>query len=400
MLELYGRSGLLQFDQFYSDVNPFEIDAAVRVGVTSMWSLLAGGGRGLGGGIGAPQGRGFVAAAFNPDFRDRDHDGVYDIDDKCPDQPEDRDGFQDSDGCPDPDNDNDGIADALDKCPNDPEDFDQFQDEDGCPDPDNDNDGFPDATDPCPDAAEDGRGKRPHDGCPSTAEDSDGDGVNDTIDKCPDDPEDKDGFQDEDGCPELDNDNDGIPDNFDACPNEPEDNDGFEDEDGCPDPDNDKDGFADAVDKCPNQPETLNGNKDEDGCPDAGAEIVHLTADRIVVDDRLGYGSSGGKATLRPDSMKLVGLVALVLKGHPEIKKVRVEVRSVGVPAEETQKRADAIRDALVAKGVEAARIEPAGMGGGAARVDFLIELPTAAPKGGPATSPASAPKAAPANRE
>ena len=55
--------------------------------------------------------------------------------DKCPDEPEDRDGFQDDDGCPDPDNDKDGIPDKLDKCPNDPEDKDGFEDADGCPDP-------------------------------------------------------------------------------------------------------------------------------------------------------------------------------------------------------------------------------------------------------------------------
>src|SRR5262249_14937510 len=116
------------------------------------------------------------------------------------------------------------------------------------------------------------------------------------------------------------------------------------------------------------------------------------TADRIVVDDRLGFTSAGSKAALRPDSLKLVGLVALVLKGHPEIKKVHIEVRSVGVPVEETQKRADAVREALVAKGVEAARIEAVGKGGGAARVDFLIESAAATPKGAPATAPAAAP--------
>ncbi|HEY2370375.1 MAG TPA: hypothetical protein VGH87_28460, partial [Polyangiaceae bacterium] len=35
---------------------------------------------------------------------DRDGDGVVDDLDKCPDEPEDHDGFQDDDGCPDPDN--------------------------------------------------------------------------------------------------------------------------------------------------------------------------------------------------------------------------------------------------------------------------------------------------------
>jgi len=131
---------------------------------------------------------------------DRDGDGIPDAVDACPDEPEDKDGFQDEDGCPDPDNDGDGIPDVSDQCPNEPEDKDGFQDEDGCPDPDNDGDGIPDATD-----------------------------------KCPNEPEDKDGFQDEDGCPDDDNDGDGFADSVDKCPNDPETVNGFEDDDGCPD---------------------------------------------------------------------------------------------------------------------------------------------------------------------
>jgi OOP family OmpA-OmpF porin len=137
---------------------------------------------------------------IKPTSNDRDGDGIPDDVDKCPDQPEDKDGFQDEDGCPDLDNDGDGIPDAIDKCPNEPEDKDGFQDEDGCPDLDNDGDGIPD-----------------------------------TLDKCPNDPEDKDGFQDEDGCPDPDNDGDGIPDVIDKCPNQPETFNNYQDEDGCPD---------------------------------------------------------------------------------------------------------------------------------------------------------------------
>ncbi len=107
--------------------------------------------------------------------------------DKCPYEPEDFDGFQDADGCPDLDNDGDGIPDAIDKCPNEPEDFDGFQDADGCPDLDNDGDGIPDA-----------------------------------LDKCPNEPESKYAWQDADGCPDLDDDRDGVPDKLDKCPNEPE----------------------------------------------------------------------------------------------------------------------------------------------------------------------------------
>ena len=94
-------------------------------------------------------------------YGDRDGDGIKDNVDKCPDQPEDKDGFQDEDGCPDLDNDGDGLNDAIDKCPNDPEDKDGFEDEDGCPDPDNDKDGFLDKDDKCPNEP----GVAP-DGCP------------------------------------------------------------------------------------------------------------------------------------------------------------------------------------------------------------------------------------------
>jgi len=132
--------------------------------------------------------------------RDQDHDGILDDVDACPTEPEDKDGFEDDDGCPDFDNDGDGIPDIRDKCPNQPEDKDGFEDNDGCPELDNDKDGIPDAKDACPNE-----------------------------------PEDKDGFEDNDGCPDPDNDGDGIPDIRDKCPNEPETKNGYADEDGCPD---------------------------------------------------------------------------------------------------------------------------------------------------------------------
>ncbi len=81
---------------------------------------------------------------------DADGDGVPDDRDLCPNQAEDKDGYNDLDGCPDLDNDHDGIPDSVDKCPNLPEDRDGFEDEDGCPDRDNDGDGVPDGRDHCP----------------------------------------------------------------------------------------------------------------------------------------------------------------------------------------------------------------------------------------------------------
>ena len=66
-------------------------------------------------------------------LRDRDGDGIDDERDHCPGAAEDVDGFEDADGCPDPDNDLDGIDDIRDKCPNEPEDYDGVADDDGCP---------------------------------------------------------------------------------------------------------------------------------------------------------------------------------------------------------------------------------------------------------------------------
>jgi OOP family OmpA-OmpF porin len=65
---------------------------------------------------------------------DRDGDGIPDDKDACPDRPEDRDGFEDEDGCPDIDNDLDRVLDIADKCPNTPETYNGFEDDDGCPD--------------------------------------------------------------------------------------------------------------------------------------------------------------------------------------------------------------------------------------------------------------------------
>jgi hypothetical protein len=166
---------------------------------------------------------------------DGDGDGIVDRKDHCPDLPEDHDGWQDEDGCPEYDNDMDGIPDLLDSAPEDPEDYDGWQDEDGVPDRDNDQDGIPDRRDLCPDEAEDFDGQNDGDGCPDDFIDTDGDGIEDAEDNCPDTPEDKDGFEDDDGCPENDNDLDGIPDVEDGCPDEPEDYDGDRDKDGCPD---------------------------------------------------------------------------------------------------------------------------------------------------------------------
>jgi hypothetical protein len=163
---------------------------------------------------------------------DSDGDRIDDAHDVCPSEPEDADGSDDEDGCPDLDDDADGVPDAADACRTEPEDLDGNEDEDGCPDEDDDHDGVRDGYDGCLGAAEDLDGDRDTDGCPDL--DTDGDGVEDTADVCPSEPEDTDGFGDEDGCPDVDFDGDGIADENDECADVAEDLDGHQDADGCP----------------------------------------------------------------------------------------------------------------------------------------------------------------------
>ncbi len=237
------------------------------------WSALFGAEFPINRAIGDPLVRPVVALDYAPRFEDADGDGIEDDADQCPELPEDRDGFQDQDGCPDFDNDDDGVPDDSDRCPTEKEDTDGFQDDDGCPDPDNDGDGILDAVDRCPN--EKGPPTGPHAGCPDP--DPDHDGVVGKQDSCPNLPEDRDGFRDRDGCPDPDNDGDGILDAADHCPNQRGEPSPSPELNGCPHLDHDGDTFDDKVDKCPAAAENFNGVDDEDGCPEDRKGVPLLT---------------------------------------------------------------------------------------------------------------------------
>ncbi|MCB9730179.1 MAG: OmpA family protein [Deltaproteobacteria bacterium] len=308
-----------------------ELDAALQLQPVRNITVSVGGGAGLTGVAGSPDYRLFLGVGWAAETQDRDHDGVADSDDACPDTPEDRDGFEDGDGCPDPDNDADDVLDAADECPNSPEDKDGYQDEDGCPDLDNDGDGVPDADD-----------------------------------RCPDDAEDLDGFEDQDGCPDPDNDGDGVLDGDDRCPTQAEDRDGYEDEDGCPDPDNDGDGVLDVDDLCPTQPENKNGIDDEDGCPDSADQKVKMSAKKILILEMVHFDTA--KATIKKRSHKLLAEVATMLQGNPQITLVRVEGHTDDRGNDDynmqlSRDRAAAVKTFLVEQGVDATRLVTEGYG-------------------------------------
>lgn len=261
-------------------------------------------------------------------IQDDDHDGSKNDVDRCPKDAEDRDGFEDEDGCPDLDNDKDGIPDADDKCPDEAEDKDGFKDEDGCPDPDNDADGITDLKDQCPGIAED-----------------------------------FDSFEDTDGCPDPDNDKDGVADSVDKCPNDVEDFDSFEDNDGCPDSDNDKDGIPDLKDKCPDEPETFNNRDDEDGCPDSTKKEPKMPKQQLL----RGVKFRSGSPEMTFESHQFLEPIIKQLRKYPEVEiEVRGHSDSVGSyrkNMELSQLRAESVRRYIISKGIKPERIRAAGFG-------------------------------------
>lgn len=211
--DLLGEAALAsQFNHFFAERRT---PANLLVGVRHHdggWVTQMGIGPGLSQGIGTPDFRAVASIGSDAEFvpeppeppaevPDTDGDGLLDPDDACPTQPEDFDGFEDHDGCPEADNDEDGVLDKTDRCPLVPEDIDGFEDTDGCPEDDNDKDGILDASDACPTEAEDFDEWEDEDGCPDP--DNDGDKILDPDDSCPNEAETMNGVSDEDGCPDL-----------------------------------------------------------------------------------------------------------------------------------------------------------------------------------------------------
>ncbi len=167
MLDLRSALGLTELDR---EEVALEGLLGTAVDVTPDWKINAGAGLGLLEGYGVPTARGFLGVRWEPSPNDPDHDGIRnqkrpkrddaadsgeardepasvdDVDDAaraaaiaggydaCPDLPEDLDGIEDEDGCPEGDVDNDGVLDYLDRCPDEQETINGFQDDDGCAD--------------------------------------------------------------------------------------------------------------------------------------------------------------------------------------------------------------------------------------------------------------------------
>lgn len=261
-----------------SALSPLMITASDRIELGHYRDayVLVGADFGLNDAVGVPIVRAIASIGWAPREHDMDHDGVKDDVDGCPEIPEDKDGFEDSDGCPEIDNDDDGILDKEDACPNvagveskDPK-------KNGCPIPDQDGDGIEDSLDACPQVK----------GEPS------------------DDPK-------KNGCPEEKV----------AAPVVPEKKcDRWSDPTttGCPNPDRDGDTFDNEVDKCPDQAEVWNGVTDEDGCPDeGGAALVTIDDKRVVrLAKPIKIAGTPDDPEVDPSSLPTVHALAAQLNQH------------------------------------------------------------------------------------
>jgi outer membrane protein OmpA-like peptidoglycan-associated protein len=248
---------------------------------------------------------------------DPDGDGIPSDRDACPWTPEDNDGREDRDGCPEADDDHDGVPDEVDACLDEKEDHDGYLDRDGCLDADNDFDGLLDGVDQCPLQG----GPAATGGCP----DQDGDGVPDVDDECPVKPGPAESF----GCPDWDGDR--VPDERDRCPTNPADP---------------------SIDP-----------KRSDGCP-ATAWRGHA---QILYDEPVYFAFN--RAGVDPRSVPLLLEVARIINNSPDILLVEVaghadEVGSEGYNLRLSRLRAAAVRDVLVKQGgVDPNRVIAVGYG-------------------------------------
>ncbi|MNE11246.1 Outer membrane porin F precursor [compost metagenome] len=236
--------------------------------------------------------------------KDTDGDGIYDKDDACPEVA----GLKQFNGCPDTDG--DGIVDASDECPE----VAGLAALNGCPD--TDGDGIADGKDACPEVA----GLAALNGCP----DADGDGVADKDDKCPT----VAGPRENGGCPYLDADKDGVYDKDDECP-------------------------------------TVAGPASNKGCPEVTAEVLQ----DLKVQARSIFFNTGKSSFKAGDAATISSLDAIkeILKNYPNAKfSIEGHTDSTGsakINQKLSEDRANAVRNALIEKGVNADNLTAVGYG-------------------------------------
>ena len=312
--------------------------------------------------------------------QDKDKDGVKDRFDLCPETP--REAEVDENGCP-LDADGDSVPDYLDKCDFTPQEAYGQIDAYGCP-LDTDGDSVPDYLDECEFTPEAAYNQVDDNGCPL---DTDGDSVPDYLDKCST-PVQAIGFVDSVGCP-LDSDEDGVPDYLDRCSGTPKEASGQIDENGCP-LDSDRDGVPNYLDKCPNTlPEAVkfvnsegcDSDKDADGVPDYkdmciltpgtlannGCPEVKTEVRKLFTKALQGIGFAPGKSVIKSSSYMILNDIAKVFIENPTYNiEIQGHTDNSGSASSNkilSEKRANAVLNYLVKKGVDKERMTAVGYG-------------------------------------
>ena len=329
--EVFGSSVVTNGAFFTTRSTPVEGMLGAHYTVADDWRIAAGVSTGLTGGYGTPVVRTVLGLEWAPAIPppDRDHDGILDRDDACPDVPGVKSDDPLSNGCPPPppDRDHDGVVDTDDACPDVPGVKTDDPKTNGCP-PDRDHDGILDKDDACPDVPGVKTDDPKTNGCP-LPEDRDHDGVLDKDDACPDVP----GLKTSD----------------------PKTN-------GCPDPDRDKDGIPNDQDACPDEPGKPNADPKKNGCPEA-----FVQAGQIKILDQVKFKTGSAQITGK-ESDDVLNAVLDVMKAHPEIKGLHIEGHTDNRGGAAMNKKLSTARAAsvvkwLVAHGIDAATLSSEGFG-------------------------------------
>jgi OOP family OmpA-OmpF porin len=208
--ELYGSTNVSNGDAFFSRrTTPFEILFGAHYSIDAL-RFGAGFGPGVTRGIGAPEFRGLLSVEWASPLEhateasDRDHDGILDAADACPDEPGVASDDRATNGCPQSqDRDHDGVGNTADACPDEPGIATDDPKTNGCPRPrDRDKDGVLDDADACPDDPGVASDDPKTNGCPPPR-DRDKDGIVDDQDACPDAPGPASDDPKKNGCPEA-----------------------------------------------------------------------------------------------------------------------------------------------------------------------------------------------------
>lgn len=305
--EVYGAATVADSAQILKTrTTPLDGILGIHYTIGEDWRIGVGGGTGLTRGYGSPTARVVAVLEWAPAIpkppADRDHDGVLDPVDACPDVP--------------------GVA------TNDPK-------TNGCPEvpvvpSDRDHDGIPDASDACPDEAGVATNDPKTNGCPPPPPDRDHDGVPDAVDACPD--------------------------VAGVATSDPKTN-------GCPpaDPDRDKDGIPNDQDACPDEAGPANADPKKNGCPQA---VVRN--DQIVILDQVKFATNSARILPDSNGileavMKVLNdhpeIKTVSIEGHTDSRGTAALNKKLSAA------RAKSVMTWLINKGVDAARLTSVGYG-------------------------------------